>query len=71
MNDFVFPEELKCLKARRQWVVHRDKIPFSPFEPYAPARSNDLGTWGTLQEARVALQLGSFDGLGFDFGNYP
>ena len=71
MNDFVFPEELKCLKARRQWVVHRDKIPFSPFEPYAPAKSNDSGTWGTLQEAKVALGTGNFDGLGFEFGNYP
>ena len=71
MNEFVLPEELECFGTESQWVVHRDKIPFSPFEPYAPAKSNDSGTWGTLQEAKVALGTGNFDGLGFEFGNYP
>ena len=71
MKEFVLPEELECFGTESQWVVHRGKVPFSPFEPYAPAKSNDSGTWGTLQEAWVALQVGSFDGLGFEFGNYP
>ena len=46
MNELVLPEKLKCLVAERQWVVHRNKVPFSPFEPYAPAKSNDPETWG-------------------------
>ena len=71
MNDFVLPEELDCFGEERQWVVHRDKVPFSPFEPYVLAKSNDSETWGTLLEAEVALGTGNFDGLGFEFGNYP
>ena len=71
MKEFVLPEELECFGTERQWVVHCNKVPFSPFDPYAPAKSNDSGTWGTLQEAKVALGTGIFDGLGFEFGNYP
>ena len=70
MEEFVLSEKLMCLGAERQWVVHRGKVPFSPFEPYAPARANDPETWGTLQEAQMALQMGNFDGLGFEFGNF-
>ena len=53
MDNFVLPEELMLLEMERQWVVHRDKVPFSPFEPYAPAKSNDSDTWGTLLEAEL------------------
>ena len=70
MSEIVLPEELKCFGEERQWVVHRDKVPFSPFEPYAPAKSNDSETWGTLLEAELALRTGNFDGLGFEFGNF-
>ena len=70
MSEIVLPEELKCFGEERQWVVHRDKVPFSPFEPYALAKSNDSETWGTLLEAEVALRTGNFDGLGFEFGNF-
>ena len=73
--SFALPEELMRLGAERgmerQWVVHRGKVPFSPFAPYAPAKSNDPRTWGTLQEAQMALQMGDFDGLGFELGNFP
>ena len=69
--EFVLPEKLMRFGAGRQWVVHRNKVPFSPFFPYAPAKSNAPETWGTLQEAQTALQMGSFDGLGFEFGNFP
>ena len=62
--------KLMLLGMERQWVVHRDKVLFSPFEPYAPAKSNDSETWGTLFEAEVALRTGNFDGLGFEFGNF-
>ena len=71
MKEFVLSEKLKCLGAERQWVVRRGKIPFSPFAPYVPAKSNTPETWGTLREAQAALQVGSFDGLGFEFGNFP
>ena len=71
MKEFVLPEKLMRLGSRRQWVVHRGKVPFSPFAPYAKARSNGPETWGTLQEAEEALRTGNFDGLGFEFGNFP
>ena len=70
MDIFVLPEELMSFGAERQWVVHRGKVPFSPFEPYALARSNDSETWGMLREAEEALRTGNFDGLGFEFGNF-
>ena len=71
MKEFVLPEKLMRLGSRRQWVVHRGKVPFSPFAPYAKARLNGPETWGILQEAEEALRVGDFDGLGFEFGNFP
>ena len=71
MEEFVLSEELMRLGNLRQWVVHRGKVPFSPFAPYAIARSNAPETWGTLREAEAALRVGDFDGLGFEFGNFP
>ena len=65
MDIFVLPEELMSFGAERQWVVHRGKVPFSPFEPYALARSNDSETWGMLREAEEALRTGNFDGAWF------
>ncbi|MBR1438647.1 MAG: hypothetical protein IJ587_08945, partial [Synergistaceae bacterium] len=35
------------------------------------ARSNAPETWGILREAEAALRVGDFDGLGFEFGNFP
>ncbi len=70
-EEFVLSEKLMRLGSRRQWVVHRGKVPFSPFAPYATAKSNAPETWGTFAEAQEALLMGNFDGLGFEFGNFP
>ena len=81
MKSIILPEELKELEDLSQWIVHRNKIPFvckkemnasrvSPASP-PPAKSNAPETWGTFQEALGALQTGQFDGVGFQFGNFP
>lgn len=57
------PQELK---QRPQWVVHREKIPFSP-KTGRRASSTDLMTWGTFFEALEALDTGRYDGVGFVF----
>ena len=88
MKLITLPEELKELENLRQWVVHRNKIPFTPIQhvckekeinasPHAspaspsPAKSNVPETWGNFQEALTSLQTGQFDGVGFQFGNFP
>ena len=71
MRELVLPEKLMGLGEFRQWVVHRSKVPFSPFAPYATAKSNAPETWGTFAEAQATLRTGDFDGLGFEFGNFP
>ena len=71
MEELVLPEKIVRLGNLRQWVVHRGKVPFSPFAPYAIARSNAPETWGTLREAEAALRVGDFEGLGFEFGSFP
>lgn len=68
MEDSVLLEKLMWLASRQQWVVHRNKVPFSPRVPYWIAKSNAPETWGTFQEVQEALSSGSFDGLGFEFG---
>ena len=74
IKEFVCPEELmrapKNFALRRQWVVHRGKIPYNPCALNAPAKSNAPETWGTLQDALSALETGNFDGIGFQFGNF-
>ena len=69
-KEFILPEELNCLAPLRQWVVHREKIPFNPFD-LTPAKANAPKTWGTLQDALTALKTGDFNGVGFEFGNFP
>ena len=71
MKKFILPKELTYLSSRRQWVVRRGKMPFSPFFPNSAAKSNDPATWGSFQEVLKALRLGDFDGLGFEFGIFP
>jgi primase-polymerase (primpol)-like protein len=56
----------KELKRRPQWVVHREKIPYSP-KTGRRASSTDLLTWGTFFEALEALNSGEYDGVGFVF----
>jgi putative DNA primase/helicase len=63
------PEELK---ARRQWVAwkleHRGseltKVPYDP-RSGRRARSNDLMTWVTFEEALAAVEAGHYAGVGF------
>ena len=75
-----FPKQLGELKPLKQWVAYRlvwnekkgkaDKRPINPHDGTG-AKANDPATWGTLQEAQTALRTGNFDGLGFEFGNFP
>jgi len=69
-KKIILPDELIPLAPLRQWVVHRVKIPFSPCD-LSPAKSNAPETWGTLQDALMAFKTGDFDGIGFEFGNFP
>lgn len=61
------PIELRGLK---QWVcwVGADKVPKNPYTG-SNAKSNDPGTWGTLQDAVAACEKYHFDGVGFEFAN--
>ena len=91
MKSIILPEELRELEKLKQWVVHKNKVPFIPHVSSeinasllappvitgaqgvltAPAKSNAPETWGSFQEAQEALQTGQFDGVGFQFGNFP
>lgn len=53
------------LKARRQWVLSRRKIPTQPSG--VPAKSNDPTTWTTFDEVVAAYSRGGFDGIGYIF----
>ncbi len=61
------PEELKNLK---QWVCAWDtsKIPMKPFERKA-ASSTAPETWGTFDQAKAAVEGGTYDHLGFVFAD--
>jgi len=61
------PIELRGLK---QWVcwVGADKVPKNPYTG-SNAKSNDPGTWGTLQDAVAACEKYHFDGVGFEFAH--
>lgn len=68
--DFVLSGELMRFAFRPQWVVRRGKVPFCPFPPYLAAKSNEPETWGFFSDALDAFRTGTFDGLGFEFGNF-
>lgn len=59
------PEELR---RRRQWVVHKDKIPHIA-GGVGKADTTDLMTWRTFEEAVQALESGRYDGVGFVFSS--
>ena len=71
LMDFVLLEKLMRLALRPQWVVRCGKVPFSPLPPYLVAKSNEPETWGFLGDALDAFRTGIFDGVGFEFGNFP
>ena len=49
------------------WVCHKNKQPINPHNG-RPAKSNDLQTWGTYQEAVEARRRYNLDGIGIQFG---
>ena len=57
------PEELR---ARRQWVVHKNKSPRSP-RTGGNAKVNKPDTWDTFEAAVAAVSRGGYDGIGFVF----
>lgn len=57
------PEEMRN---RRQWVVHKNKIPHSPQTGRRASVSNP-DTWDTFDAAAAAVSHGGFDGIGFVF----
>ena len=68
-REFSLPPALQELAQLKQWVCHRNKIPIDPFTG-ANAKSNDSSTWGDFATAYRALQVGRYDGIGFEFGVY-
>lgn len=57
------PEELR---ARKQWVVHKNKSPHSP-RTGRNAKVNEPDTWDTFEAAVAAVSRGGYDGIGFVF----
>ena len=68
-REFSLPPALQELAQLKHWVCHRNKIPIDPFTG-ANAKSNDPATWGDFATAYRALQVGRYDGIGFEFGVY-
>ena len=68
-REFSLPPALQELAQLKHWVCHRNKIPLDPFTG-ANAKSNDPATWGDFATAYRALQVGRYDGIGFEFGAY-
>ena len=71
VNLDCLPEELR---QRRQWVVWKleerdDKLTKVPYIAggVGNAKSNDLMTWRTFEEAVQALETGRYNGVGFVF----
>lgn len=73
------PEALAPLKKRPNWVCWRwewrvdkrgigkwTKPPYRPDNPKRKAKSNDLSTWGTYEQALAAYEAGHCDGMGFN-----
>ena len=76
MKKIILPEELKELEELKQWVIHKNKVPYVCLakinaSPPRLAKSDLPAAWGSFQEAQEALQTGQFDGLGFQLGNFP
>ena len=63
MNFDKIPQDMK---ASRQWICHSKKIPKSPLYN-GNASPTDPQTWGSFEQAVVALKLYGYDGLGFVF----
>ena len=57
------PPELRVLP---QWVGRRGKMPLNPVTGQG-AKAGDPSTWGTLEQALLGVELGTFDGIGFEF----
>lgn len=59
------PAELRALS---QWVGRRGKMPLNPLTGQG-AKAGDPSTWGTLEQALLGVELGTFDGIGFEFAS--
>jgi predicted P-loop ATPase len=69
------PRALQHITRLKRWVVWRwtfehrrskwTKPPFQCGNPNTKAKSNDLATWGTYQEAVATVLAGQADGIGF------
>lgn len=57
------PAELRELP---QWVGRKGKIPFDP-KTGKGAKAGEPSTWGTFGQAVIGMEIGSFDGIGFEF----
>ena len=57
------PAELRALS---QWVGRRGKMPINPATGSA-ASAGQPDTWGTLEQALSGVEMGLFDGIGFEF----
>lgn len=53
--------------AERRFVARRGKEPINPLTGYG-AKANDTTTWGTLEQALVAVEKYSLDGIGIELG---
>lgn len=58
------PAELRALK---QWVVRKGKVPYQPTG--YPAKPDTPATWCSFEQATTALKGGSYDGVGFVFNH--
>jgi putative DNA primase/helicase len=64
---------LSELQGLSQWVVwrgeiedgKRKKVPYNPNHRFARASVKIPKSWGTLQEALKALEIGDYSGIGF------
>lgn len=62
---------LQSMKRYSNWVCHKNKIPIDP-KTGNTAKSNDSGTWGTYQQAKLLMEQDkSISGLGFMFSHSP
>ena len=62
---------MQAMKRYSNWVCHRNKIPIDP-KTGNTAKSNDSGTWGTYQQAKLLMEQDkSISGLGFMFSHSP
>jgi hypothetical protein len=63
------------LKERPQWIVWRNearaggptKVPYQPRCPGRRAKTNDPGTWASLEAALDVFSRGGWDGIGYVF----